>query len=343
MIKYFKPQLNYKEQKAVKKVIKSGYLTSGKKVIELENLFREATNKKYAIAVNSCSAGLFLAVKTIFNKKIKEVVTTPLSFIATTEAIEQNNYIPKYYDIDLETLNIKEPKEKENILPVCFGGIPIFFDKKRMVVDAAHMSPYKLPNYETAVFSLYANKIYTSGEGGMIVTDNEEAAEKMILLRHHGAKKTNKSYDYDIVIDGYKMIMSDLHAAIGVEQIKKRKKIEKTREEIAQDYFEGFKNVEEINTLKYNKNNSYHLFQIFVKSMTGEKLRKKLLKKNIETSLHYKPIPLFSKYDIKQNFPNAFMVYKQSVSLPIYPSLKKREIKKVINSVKEIVNERNLY
>ena len=227
------------------------------------------------------------------------------------------------------------------------GGRPVyhkFFSEYPTLIDAAHMSPSKVRKMkcDALIFSLYANKNVTAGEGGIMVTDDIYLYDKVKSLSHHG--KTDGGTDYDIIELGYKMNLSDIHAAIAIEQLKKLEKIDKIREEIAEYYTINLQDLDGIHVNDYSSENSYHLFQILIDRsiMNGQEFRNKLLKKGVETSLHYRPVPSFSSKEYhrssyKQLIPNSHIVYEQSASLPIYPDLKKREMVKVVNSIKEII------
>ena len=358
MVKYFKPYIDKKEIKAVEKVLKSGWLTTGSKVQQLEEMYKEITGRRYAVSLSSATSALFLTAKALFSKDKSYVVTTPLTFISTVEGILHAGFVPHYEDVYLSSFNINLSRfiprpDCAGFLPVCMGGRPVynkFFSEYPTLIDAAHMSPSKVRKMkgDALVFSLYANKNVTAGEGGIMVTDDVYLYDKVKSLSYHG--KTDGGTDYDITELGYKMNLSDIHAAIAIEQIKKLEKTDSLREEIAECYTVNLEGLDGIHVHDYSPENSYHLFQILVdrRIMNGQEFRSKLLEKGVETSLHYRPVPSFSskeynKPNCKQLIPNSYIVYEQSASLPIYPSLQVGEVRKVVNSIKEIINVKNSY
>ena len=347
VVKYFKPYHSNKEVRAVKKVLKSGHTTSGPKVKELEDIARILTNKKYAIAVNSATSGLFLALNVSVgknsgykNRRKRYIVTTPLTFVATIESIVHNGFFPYYCDISLDDYNmdldnmdktgILKVRDIAGYLPVNYAGNPCnltVLDEKPIIIDAAHSALNKVDGAkgDILVFSFYANKIVHCGDGGVIVTNNEEYYEKIKVLMNHGRVNTLDGYTIKAV--GHKMNLPDINAAVAIEQMKKIEYLTKIREEIALNYISNFKDLPGIVTNPFSIQNSYHLFPILV----DNKLEfEKILRKNgVEYSSHYTPVPLFKPYSapwlsIKERIPNAIYVFNRTISLPIYPDLKKK-------------------
>jgi perosamine synthetase len=289
------------ELKEVIESIQSGWITTGPKVKKFENDFAEYVGAKHAIAVNSCTAALHLALEAVGITEGDGVITTPMTFAATAEVIRYFNAKPIFVDIDPITMNIDTAKLEEMlesryevrksgssairssylrnfptsdkmkaIIPVHFGGYPCEMDvllklaeqyNLKVIEDAAHVLPayYKGKPVgsigDITCFSFYATKNITTGEGGMITTDNDEWAERMRIMSLHGISKdawkrytAEGSWYYEIVAPGYKYNMTDIAAAMGLVQLKKAYIFWKRRVEIASMYTEAFKDIDAIET-----------------------------------------------------------------------------------------------
>jgi dTDP-4-amino-4,6-dideoxygalactose transaminase len=369
--------LNKEEEKEVIDTLRSGWLTTGPKTKKFEREFAKYTKSKYAIGVNSCTAALHLALLVSGVKDGDEVITTPLTFAATVNVILHQRAIPVFVDVEFDTLNINadaiESKVTENtkaIIPVHFAGHPCEMDKilkiakkynLKVIEDAAHCveGEYKgkkvgsISNF--TCFSFYATKNITTGEGGMLTTNNREMAEKVKMLSLHGISKNawnrygQKGYQHwDILYPGYKYNMSDIQASIGLCQLKKIKKFLKLREEYVRIYDKAFKNVPEIIRLKkkpYIKH-AHHLYVILVKSEQLDKNRDEIInliqKENIGIGIHFRAVHLHPFYQKKFGFrkgmfPIAEYASRRVISLPLYPKLTENDIKRVIKVVKKII------
>lgn len=375
-IKISETYTNNKEVNAVTKVIKSGWLTSGQITNYFENKVAKYLNSKNVIAVNSCTNGIFATLKALDLKKGDEVITSPYTFISTINTLYQLDLKIIFADISMDDYNIdfdqikkKITKKTKCILITHFGGNPFDITKLskiknkkiKIVEDAAtalgaEIYKKKIGSYSNSVsiFSLYANKIITTGEGGLISTADKKLAKRIRNLVNIGISKTpwvrtkNKiPYLYDLIEPGYKFNFTDLQASMGIEQLKKLDQIITYRKKIRSLYDKELNNLvkqEFIKILKINKNfkGSEYIYTILINKNKNKKLRDnliKFLKRNkINTSVHY--IPLFelgfykNKFN-KRNFPNTNYVYKNIISLPFHNNLKLKEVKyitKVINN-----------
>ena len=237
-VKFHIPSVGKEEEDAVLEVLRSGWLTTGKKVREFEENFATFVGAKHAIAVSSATAGLFLSLKALGVDNLSYVATTPYTFISTAEVIEWCGTTPSFFDVEEDTYNIDINKitnwKFKAIIPVHIAGVKCDmealyekFPESAIVEDCAHYFPSKFDGRsKTAVYSFYATKSITTGEGGMIVTNDDDLAKHIRVLLNHGIKQStfdrytsakNKWY-YEVEELGYKFNMMDLSAALGVVQ-----------------------------------------------------------------------------------------------------------------------------
>jgi len=332
-IKFSEPDLSIKEFFSVAKVLSSGWLTTGKKVFEFEKLLNDYLHNEEdvsAIAVNSATAGLHLALEALGVKNGDEVITTVLTFTATAEVIRYLGANPVFCDIDPNTLNIDLNKvesliteKTKAIIVVHFAGNPCNISKLKeikkkfnvaILEDAAHALSSSFSNklignhgLDATVFSFYANKTITSGgEGGMIIVKNKLLAKRIRIMSLHGIDKlpydrfTNpkaSSWDYDVIAPGYKYNLTDIAASIGIVQLKRLGKFHLKRIKIANFYDEVFSGM----AVKLPPrpaviaDHSWHLYIIQLESSDiRSKIIDQFLKNNIGFSLHYKPLCLHS-------------------------------------------------
>jgi len=375
----FRPCIGEEEINEVIDTLKSDWITMGPKTLKFEELFRNYIGSKFAISLNSCTAGLHLSLVALNIKDKDEVITTPYTFAATGNVIVHQRAKPVFVDIDKETYNINV-EEIENaitertkaIIPVHYAGHPCEMDEilkiardydLYVIEDAAHAlgAEYKGKKIgtigDTTSFSFYATKNITTGEGGMVTTDNEEIAEKIKILRLHGISRdawkrysSEGSWYYEIIECGYKYNMTDIQASIGIHQLKKAEIMRKRREEIAKIYNEEFENLEGLitPTIKKHVKHAWHLYPLLINidrlKINRTKFIEELKKQNIGTSVHFIPLHLHPFYRKtfgykKGDFPNAEWVYEREISLPIYPKMTDDDVIDVVNAVKKIVSE----
>jgi UDP-4-amino-4,6-dideoxy-N-acetyl-beta-L-altrosamine transaminase len=376
ILSYFQPSIGKEEIKEVVNTLKSGWLTMGPKTLEFEELITKYTQAKNAIAVNSCTAALHLSLIVLGIKKDDEVITSPFTFASTGNVIVQVGAKPVFVDIKRDTFNIDPEKIKKAItsktkaiIPIHYAGQPcdmkaimkIAKDYSLFVIeDAAHAIGAKYKRKKigtlgtTTCFSFYVTKNMTTGEGGIITTNDDKLAEKLRILRLHGISKdawkryTKKgSWYYEIEECGWKYNMTDIQAALGIHQIKKLNKFIETRRKYARMYNKELKRIGGIIT-PYEKSNIkhvYYLYPILLENYDRDKFIKKMAEKGIGCSVHFIPLHLHpfykKKFSFKKgDFPNAEWVYEREVSLPLYPKMSKRDIYQVINTIKKIIKRK---
>lgn len=369
------PEIGDEEINAVVACMKSGWLTTGPVTKKFEEEFSEFLGGVEAISVNSATMGLMLALEAVGVKAGDEVIVPTYTFSATGMVAVYLGAKPVLCDIDPVTMNI-DPKAIEAkitsktkaIIPVHFAGLACDMDaiyaiaKKhnlKVIEDAAHSFPttYKgkligSGQADATVYSFYATKTITTGEGGMITTSSPEVAKRCRVMRLHGisrdafdryTSKTAKWY-YEIVAPGAKCNLTDLASSIGREQLKKANKFAKRRKEIAMQYLAAFKDLPV--TLPYYNDDlhSWHLFVIRIaeSKMTRETFIGKMTEKGIGCSVHFIPLHFHPFYQNAfgvrvGDFPNAEAVYRNAVSLPIYTKMTDDDVKYVIKSVSEIL------
>jgi len=353
-----KPDIGKDEIEAVIETMRSGWVTQGEKVEEFEESFAKYCGMKYGVAVNSGTAALHIALAALGIKKGDEVITTPLSCVATTNPIVYLNAKPAFADVEPETLNIDPaliekritPKTKA-ILPVHLFGHPVDLDPLmevaekhdlQVVEDAAeaHGAKYKGRSVGSfghiSCFSFYADKPITTGEGGMALTNDSEMAEKMRLLRSFGMNKQKKFYH---PILGYNYKMSDIHAAIGLVQLRKLDKyIEKRRSNI--NYLKSRVNC---SILKLPTEQKYAFNVYYVCHILAAKGKKKIVEHLKREGIETRPLlsfipeqPPYQKYKYQLNeFRVARNAHQNGFYVSNSPSLTKNELNHLASTLIE--------
>lgn len=378
---FHQPSIGDEEIQEVIATLKSGWITTGPRTRRFEEQFCDYIGCQYAIAVNSCTAGLHLALVAAGVGPGDEVITTPYTFAATGEVIIQVGARPVFVDIESDSLNIDPaaidraitPKTRA-IIPVHIAGLPCrmaeimdIAERHQLVVieDAAHAfaAEYrgrKIGNIgHITAFSFYATKNLTTGEGGMVTTNNADFAEKMRLLSLHGLSKdawkrytAEGSWYYEIVHAGYKYNMSDIQAALGLQQLKKTAYFQALRECYAKKYNDAFKDMAEliIPHQSTDVKHAWHLYILRLKlellCITRSQFIQELHRQQIGTSVHFIPLHLHPYY--QRNFvfehplPHAQQAYEQAVSLPLYPAMSKKDVEDVIQAIHGIIAEHHI-
>ena len=375
-IPFHKTCVSPEEIKSVAGVLRSGIISSGPVTEKFENNFSRYTGAKYSVAVNSCTAALHLALIAIGIKPGDEVIVPALTFSATAQVVCYLGAKPVLVDVENDTHNMNVRKirgaitsKTKAIIPVHYGGQPCDMDeiikiaKKHglyVVEDAAHCLPayYKGKSIgkigDITCFSFYATKPITTGEGGMLTTNNSKWANRIKKLRIHGISNDffhrysdKGSWYYEVTELGYKYNMSDINAALGLVQLKKADTKLKIRSSIARKYTNALKGIRLIETpyVKPDRESSWHLYPIKLKleemRIDRDSFIKQLQKAGICTSVHFIPLyrhPFYRNtfaYNIK-DFPNTEWVYERLISLPIFPGIKEKEIEYISNTIKKI-------
>ena len=352
-----KPIIGDKEIENVVEVLKSGMIAQGPKVIEFEEKFAEWVDAKYAVAVNSGTAALHVALLACGIGEGDEVITSPFTFIASGNSIVYTGAKPVFADIDLKTYTI-DPLSVEKlitdktkaILPVQLYGQSCDMDKLReiaekhdlkIIEDAAQAHGATFGDEfvgsmgDLACFSFYPTKNMTTSEGGIITTNDEELAEKCKIFRAHGA---SIRYHHDEV--GYNFRMTDIGAAIGLAQLDKIDEFNTKRIENAAYLNEGLKDVKGVITpfCADNAKHVYHQYTIRVEEGPRDDWVAFLNEQGIGTGIHY-PIPLYNqpiyeKLGFDGNCPKAELAADNVISLPVHPSLTHDDLDLVIEAVK---------
>ena len=360
--------------------LKSGWLTTGKKTAIFEKDFAEFVDASHALAVNSATSGLHLALEAVGVGAGDAVITTPYTFTATAEVIRYLGADPVLVDIDPKTFNINPDlirdaiSKHDNIkaiIPVHFAGQSCDMDKilelakefdLKVVEDAAHALPTTWNGKiigslasDIAVYSFYVTKTIATGEGGMIVTENEGYLARMKTMRLHGINRdvfdrytSNKpSWFYEVVEPGYKYNMTDVAASIGIHQLKRAWEFQKRRAWIADQYTQAFSGLPLTTPFVANPDDthSWHLYVLQLDldaiSVDRDKFIELMVEQGIGTSVHFIPLHLHpywrDTYHYKaEDFPVAMDVYSRAVSLPIYPKMTDSDVDRVINAVKAV-------
>tara|TARA_B100000780_G_C21088399_1_gene438540 strand:- start:78 stop:1256 length:1179 start_codon:yes stop_codon:yes gene_type:complete len=376
IIPYAKHSISEEDIDAVKKTLKSKNLTQGPEVKKFESIFSKNIGVKHSIAVNSCTSALHLSCLALNLKKNDIVWTSPNSFVASSNSALYCGAKVDFIDIDLETNSIslnelekklkiakKKKKLPKILISVHFGGAPNYQDKIhklskkynfKIIEDACHALGAKYLNQkmgnckwsDITVFSFHAAKVITTGEGGMVTTNNKELYNKILMLRSHGItrdpakllkNKNNRLY-YEQQYLGYNFRLTDFQASLGISQLKKLNKFVNIRNKIALFYNKEFKKLPlKIPKIDKSSYSAYHLYVILLKYGIRKKLIKFLESKNIYPSFHYIPIyhqPYYKMLGFKKNnFPNTEEYFKSALSLPMYPTIKTVELKKITKNI----------
>ncbi len=377
-VPFHRASLGEEEIHAVSDVLRSGWLTMGAKTFEFERLFADYVGAKYAIAVSSCTAALHLSLEAIGVQAGDEVLLPTTTFTATAEVVTYLGARPVFVDIDPRTMNMNPADAAQRITPRTRAIIPVHFagqpcdmsalkkladgHKLHIVEDAAHALPsvyqdrYVGTLSELTAFSFYATKTLTTGEGGMITTNDDTYAKRIQMMRLHGISRdawnrygSGGSWYYEVHEAGYKYNLTDLQSAIGVVQLAKCAEMNHARQRIAERYNNAFATLSalEIPEVLPDRQSSWHLY---VLRLHLENLRidrnqfiNELEQRGVTASVHFIPLHLQPYYQ-KQfgykagDFPQAEHEYARCLSLPIYPGMSDEEIDYVIQAVSDVIH-----
>lgn len=371
-IPYGRQSINEQDIEAVVNVLKSDYLTTGSKIAEFERKVADYTGAKYAVAIANGTAALHAACYAAGIGEGDEVITTPITFAASSNCVLYCGGTPVFADINPETYNIssvdierKITSKTKAIIAVHFTGQPCemdqiheIADKHNLIVieDGAHAlgAVYKGKRVGTlsdmTTFSFHPVKHITTGEGGMILTDNPKLYERLKLFRTHGITreenlltKNDGPWYYEQRDLGFNYRITDIQCALGTSQMDRLPGFLEKRKKIAEQYNEAFAGNNQIQ-LPYQKegcDNAWHLYVIRVKNGNRKEVFEKLRAAGIGVNVHYIPVyqhPYYRSHGYAQVVcPNAEEYYKECISLPMYPDLKEEEQEYVIKKVLEYV------
>lgn len=377
-IPFHRANLGEEEVQAVAEVIRSGWLTMGARTFAFEREFASYIGCRYAVAVSSCTAALHLALEAIGIGEDDEVLIPTTTFTATAEVVTYLGARPVLVDVDAKTLNIdlKDAERKlcpksRAIIPVHFGGHPCDIEQIQslanhydlhVVEDAAHALPSEYRGRrigamsELTAFSFYATKTLSTGEGGMVTTDNEDYARRMQIMRLHGISRdawkrytAEGSWYYEVIEAGYKYNLSDMQAALGLVQLAKCDAMHEARCKIAHRYTRAFSSIPalEVPLVLPDRTTAWHLYVVKLQldqlRINRDEFVRKLADAGICASVHFIPLHLHPFYQSTYGYrpgdlPVAEEQYQRCLSLPIFPGMTDDEAEYVIAAVSELMH-----
>jgi len=374
------PDIGEEEIAEVVDSLRSGWVTTGPKTKRFEQEFADFLGGGCeAISVNSATAGLHLALEAIGVSAGDEVITTPYTFTATAEVIRYLGAHPVFVDIDPDTFNIDVSKieaaiteRTKAIIPVHFAGLACEMDAiiaiarkhgLKVVEDAAHSLPTLVGgrlvgtlDSDATVFSFYATKTITTGEGGMVVTRDAAIAARCKVMRLHGISRdafdryvsTKPSWQYEVVAPGFKYNMTDIAASMGIHQLKKARRFQQKRQEMAERYHRELADmpVQLPPAAPFGDMHAWHLYVIRLNDnlpIGRDAFIEAMAQRGIGCSVHFIPLHLQpywrDTYQLKPgDFPEALGAYLGAVSLPLYTRMSDDDQTKVIAAIKEILS-----
>jgi perosamine synthetase len=372
---FFIPKITKDDQTKMLEIFNSPILTNGPNTKKFENMFTKFTNSNYATAVSNATSALHLSLIALGIGKNDEVIVPNMTFLATANSVLMTGATPVLADVSLNDHNISIDsiknsltKKTKAIIPVHLAGKSCIMDdivkiaKKNnlyIIEDCAHAIGTKFKNQhvgtfgESACFSFYPTKNITTLEGGMIISNSKKISDLTKILRNHGITRTLQEryevgypWEYDVKEPGYNYRMDEMRAVLGLNQLKRIKKINLSRRNSFKYYCQKLSKINgvELPNSEDLNDNACHLFRININKINFGKDRntvfKKLLKKNINTSVHYKPLNLFTifkkKAKIYSSLENSLKIYDQTLSLPFYTDISTHDQDIVINALNSI-------
>ena len=377
---FSRPNLGPEEIRAVVETLESGWITTGPRTERFAAAFRDYVGGRFAVPVSSATAGLHVALLALGVGPGDEVVTTPMTFVATLNAIVHCGAVPVLVDVDAGTLQIRVERIEEKltprtkaIVPVHFAGQPSDLDPLTALAasrgiavleDAAHAvgTEYRgrrIGSFPTtSVFSFHPNKNMTTGEGGMVVTDDEGVFERASLLKFHGMDREawkrfakEGSPRYDVAVPGFKYNMMDIQAALGLGQLPRLEGFIAERTRLAERYdaaFAGLRGLILPQRVPYPARHAWHLYTPLVDvdrlRIDRDGFMAELKRRNVGTGLHYTAAHEFSYYSGRfgwrpDDYPEAHFVSERIVSLPLFPGMSDADQDDAVAAVREVTEE----
>lgn len=379
-VAFARPDIGQAEIDAVSAALASGWLTSGPRVDEFERRFADYVGAPHAVAVSSCTAGLHLSLLAAGVGSGAEVITTPLTFCATANAIIHAGGTPVFADVEPDTMNV-DPDAVEAaitsrtaaILPVHFAGRPADLEALdalariydvHVVEDAAHALGASADGTKIGAtgnltcFSFYSTKNLTTGEGGMVTTAFADRAEMVRVAGHHGIRQsawsrqqTGRAPDYEVVCPGFKYNMTDLQAAIGLQQLRRLPQLLAKREAVWRCYDRALADLPVTRPAAPAAGTTHarHLYTVLVDpatcGWTRDELQQHLATRGVQTSIHFRSLHLHPYYAERFGlrpgmFPSAERISVQTLSLPLSSTLTDSEVDRVVVELVEALEAR---
>ncbi|WP_096199090.1 UDP-4-amino-4,6-dideoxy-N-acetyl-beta-L-altrosamine transaminase [Bacillus sp. FJAT-45350] len=373
---YGKQEIDDEDIQAIINVLKSDYLTTGPTILQFERAVAEYVDAKYAVAFANGTGALHGACFAAGIQESDEVITTPMTFVSSSNCILYQRGKPVFADIDPRTYNISPlsikkliTKKTKAIIPVDFTGQPADLDEIQylanqfnlvIIEDAAHAigATYKGRKIgsisDMTMFSFHPVKHITTGEGGIITTNNKEYYEKLIQFRSHGITREQNQLSenhgpwyYEMQFLGFNYRMTDLQAGLGISQLKKLDRFIKIRNKYVDMYNKAFQEVKEV-TLPYQLANCQSNWHLYIIRLDLEQLKigrkeifEALQKENIGINVHYIPVylqPYYQKLGYKKGIcPNAEKLYAEIITLPLFPGMSDSDVRDVIKAVLKVI------
>lgn len=372
------PHITQLEIDEVVDTLRSGWLTTGPKTKRFEREFAQRVDAPYALAVNSATAAMHLALDALGLQPGDEVIVPVYTFTATAEVVVYCGARPVFVDVDPITCNLN-PQELEQhitsrtraIMVVHIAGLPAEMDEIMAIArqhglpvieDAAHAFPARYRGRmigsigDLTAFSFYATKTLSTGEGGMLTTARPQYAERAAMMTLHGISRdawkrysAQGSWQYEVLQAGFKYNMTDISASLGLQQLARCEELLERRQAIARRYTEAFSRWPELETppCPAHVEHAWHLYMLRLRleqlTIGRDACIEMLVKNNIGTSVHFIPLHLHPFYRTTYqlspaDFPMALQAYLRTISLPIYPGMTNEDVEDVISAIEEIVS-----
>lgn len=378
LLVFGKPDIRMEDIAEVVDTLRSGWIGHGPKTERFEQMFRKYTGAKHAIAVNSCTAALYLSLGMLDLKPEDEVITSPMTYPSTANVILHHGAKVVFADVDERSANIDPAKVQEKIskktravMPVHLHGYPAGMNEIlnlaeyasiEVIADAAHAIEARVQDKHVGVlgdavcFSFYATKNITSADGGMITTDRDDWAERFKLLRMHGITRNawnrfkEKGFKfYDTVAPGYKLNLTDLQSAMAIHQMERIEDSLNRRTEVWKAYDEAFSEMKGIKIPAEPENGRHarHLYPVRLKleqlRITRDDFLEALKAEGIGAGIHFISLHLHSFYRdafgfVPEDFPVAAKISERTLSLPLSPALTDKDVEDVIKAIEKLLS-----